>query len=257
MSEANAAVRLDIDGPVLIITLSRPEVLNAVNTEMSKQLSAAIRELDHRSDLRVGVITGAGGNFCAGMDLKAFAQGERPFLEEGGFAGLVEKLPTKPLIAAVEGYALAGGFEIVLSCDMLVASRNAQFGLPEVRRGLIAAAGGLLRLPRLIPRNLAMELALTGRSLTAEEAWEAGLLNRLVDVGGALPAALDIARNVASGAPMSVATSKNLILHGRTWAESDMFDRQKPAADAVLASQDAIEGARAFVQKREPVWVGR
>ena len=181
---------------------------------------------------------------------------DRPFLPEGGFAGIVERPPRKPLIAAVEGHALAGGFEIALSCDLLVASQTARFGIPEVRRGLIAAAGGLLRLPTVLPKNLAMELALTGRFMAADEAWRAGLLNRLVEPGTALDVARALALEIAANAPLSVAIGKQIIRDGKTWPEADMFVRQKALADAVLESQDAQEGARAFAEKRAPVWRG-
>lgn len=244
------------EGPVWRVTLDRPAARNAINTPLARALQAAMQVLDERDDLRVGIITGAGGHFCAGMDLKAFAAGDRPFLARGGFAGLVEQPPRKPLVAAVEGYALAGGFEIALSCDLLVASRTARFGIPEVRRGLVAAAGGLLRLPAVLPRNLAMELALTGRLLEAEEAWRAGLLNRLVAPGTALDVARALAREIAANAPLSVAVSKQVIREGRAWAETEMFALQKPLADAVLNSHDALEGARAFAEKRPPHWSG-
>lgn len=245
------------EGPLWIITISRPEARNAVNLAVARGLAEAMAEFDARRDLRVGIVTGAGGHFCAGMDLKAFVAGEVPFLPGGGFAGFVERPPRKPLIAAVEGYALAGGLEIALACDLLVASRSARFGIPEVKRGLAATAGGLMRLPARIPRALAMELALTGRHLTAEQAQTAGLLNRLVEEGGALAAARELALEIAANAPLAVAASKQVVRQSRCWGEDEMFARQQPLVDGIGASADAQEGARAFAEKRPPVWQGR
>lgn len=245
------------EGPLWIITISRPEARNAVNLAVAQGLAQAMAELDERPELRVGILTGAGGQFCAGMDLKAFAAGERPWLPGGGFAGFVEQPPRKPLIAAVEGYALAGGLELALACDLLVASRSACFGIPEVRRGLAAAAGGLMRLPMRVPRALAMELALTGRNLTAEEAHAAGLLNRLVEAGGALAAARELALEIAANAPLAVAASKQIVRQSRHWSDEEMFARQQPLVEPVLSSADALEGARAFAEKRAPAWQGR
>ena len=243
-----------VDGPVLIITIERPAARNAVNRAVAQGMAAALAELDGRSDLRVGVLTGAGGNFCAGMDLKAFTQGELPTIEGAGFAGIAEAPPRKPLIAAVEGFALAGGFEIVLACDLIVASGTARFGLPEVKRGLVAAAGGLLRLPRRLPYHLAMELALTARQLSAQEAREHGLLNRLVEPGQALAAALELAHEITANAPLAVVASKQLIARSHTWPEERMFALQKAIADPIGNSADAQEGARAFAEKRAPLW---
>ncbi len=249
-------VRTTAEGPLWIVTLSRPKVVNAVNGLMATQLAAAINVFEEDDALRVCIIQGEGGNFCAGMDLKGFAAGDRPFLPSGGFAGLVELSLRKPIVAAVEGYALAGGFEIALCCDLIVASRSAEFGLPEARRGLVAAGGGLLRLPSLIPRALAMELALTGRSMGAEEAWRAGLLNRLVEPGRALDAARSLALEVAGNAPLAVAASKRIVKNSRTWSDLEMFACQKDLSDSVLNSADALEGARAFAEKRIPKWSG-
>ena len=243
-----------VDGPVLIITIERPAARNAVNRAVAQGMAAALAELDGRSDLRVGVLTGAGGNFCAGMDLKAFTQGELPTIEGAGFAGIAEAPPRKPLIAAVEGFALAGGFEIVLACDLIVASGTARFGLPEVKRGLVAAAGGLLRLPRRLPYHLAMELALTARQLSAQEAREHGLLNRLVEPGQALAAALELAHEITANAPLAVVASTQLIARSHTWPEERMFALQKAIADPIGNSADAQEGARAFAEKRAPLW---
>ena len=252
----NTAVRTRVEGPLLIITIDRPEARNAVNMAVAQGIADALAQLDGRAELRIGVITGAGGNFCAGMDLKAFAKGERPWLAGSGFGGMTEAPPRKPLIAAVEGYALAGGFEIALACDLIVASRTARFGLPEVKRGLLAAAGGLLRLPRRLPYHLAMEIAITGRQLSAEEGLTHGLLNRLVEPGQALDVACQLAREVAENAPLAVVASKQLVTRSHTWSVDEMFERQRVFADAVVNSGDALEGARAFAEKRAPVWQG-
>lgn len=243
-------------GDVLLLTLNRPQARNAVTLAMAERIAAALDELDADPTLRVGVVTGAGGTFCAGMDLKGFARGERPVVAGRGFAGLVERPPAKPLIAAVEGYALAGGFEIVLACDLVVAARSAVFGLPEVKRGLTAAAGGLFRLPRRIPYHLAMELILTGRRWPATEAAAAGLVNRLVDAGGAADEALALAAEIAANAPLAVAASKRVVVESADWPLGEAFARQHEIVDPVRRSDDAKEGARAFVEKRAPVWTG-
>ncbi|HEY3243746.1 MAG TPA: crotonase/enoyl-CoA hydratase family protein [Phycisphaerae bacterium] len=245
------------EGPLWIVTISRPQARNAVDMSVAHGLESAMAELDERPDLRVAILTGADGNFCAGMDLKAFAKGERPWLPGAGFAGLVERSPRKPLIAAVEGYALAGGLEIALACDLLIASRSACFGIPEVKRGLAAAAGGLMGLPLRVPRALAMELALTGRHMDAEEAWRAGLLNRLVEEGNALAAARELALEIAANAPLAVAASKQVLRESRSWSEDERFTRQHPLVEPVISSEDALEGARAFAEKRTPLWRGR
>lgn len=241
---------------VLVMTMDRPEARNAMSLQMSHEIAEALDQLDNRPDLSVGVITGANQTFCAGMDLKGFARGERPVVEGRGFAGLVRQPPRKPLIAAVEGYALAGGFEIVLACDLVVASRTATFGLPEVKRGLTAAAGGLLRLQHRIPYHLAMELVLTGRMWPATDAAEVHLVNRLAEPGDALSAALDLADEVAANAPLALAASKHVLTHSVDWPLEEQFDRQEKHVDPIRRSSDAKEGAAAFVEKRDPVWTG-
>jgi len=245
-----------IDG-IVVITINRPEQRNAVNRAVSYGVCAAVDELDARDDLRVGILTGAGGNFCAGMDLKAFLRGEITRVEGRGILGIAMTPPRKPLIAAVEGYALAGGFEAALACDLLVASRSAQFGLPEAKRGLAAAAGGLLRLPRLIPPRIAMELALTGDLVSAERLERFGLINALVEPGQALEAAMALARRILANAPMSVAASKRVIVEQRDWSLAEMFARQAEITAPVLASEDAKEGAAAFAERRAAVWRGK
>ncbi|CAM3275847.1 crotonase/enoyl-CoA hydratase family protein [Nocardioides dubius] len=243
-------------GRVLVLTMNRPEAKNAMSMAMAHQIADALDLLDSRDDLSVGVITGAGGTFCAGMDLKGFARGERPVVEGKGFAGLVKQPPRKPLIAAVEGYALAGGFEIVLSSDLIVASSAAKFGLPEVKRGLTAAAGGLLRLQHRIPYHLAMELVLTGAMWPAAEAAEARLVNRLTEPGQALTEALALAYEIAANAPLALAASKQVLVQSVDWPLAEKFDRQEAFVNPVRESADAKEGAAAFVEKRAPQWTG-
>lgn len=244
-------------GRVLVLTMNRPAAKNAMSMAMAHQIADALQLLDDRDDLSVAVITGAGGTFCAGMDLKGFARGERPVVEGRGFAGLVKQPPTKPLIAAVEGYALAGGFEIVLSCDLVVASSAAKFGLPEVKRGLTAAAGGLLRLQHRVPYHLAMELVLTGRMWPATEAAECHLVNRLAEPGSALDVALALADEVAANAPLALAASKQVLVRSVDWPLAEKFDRQEAFVNPVRESADAKEGALSFVEKRAPRWTGR
>jgi enoyl-CoA hydratase len=256
-SDAMAEVRVEHENGMVIITINRPEQRNAINRAVSYGACAAFDELDARDDLRVGILTGAGGTFCSGMDLKAFLRGEVTRVEGRGLLGIAFTPPKKPVIAAVEGYALAGGFEAVLACDLTVAARNAQFGIPEAKRGLAAAAGGLMRLPRLIPQRIAMELALTGDFLSAERAAQFGLVNVLTEPGEALAEAKKLAARIIANAPMSVAASKRVIVEQRDWPIAQMFVRQQAITDPVLKSEDAREGAAAFAQKRKPDWQGR
>nr|WP_145551493.1 crotonase/enoyl-CoA hydratase family protein [Variovorax boronicumulans] len=251
------SLQTEVHGNVLVMTMHRPEARNAMDRATAEALAAALDELDAREDLRLGVVTGSGGTFCSGMDLKGFLRGERPSVEGRGFAGLTEKPPRKVLIAAVEGYALAGGFEMVLACDLVVASRAAKFGLPEVKRGLVASAGGLMRLPRRIPYHVAMEFALTGNMLDAERAYALGLVNRLAEPGQALADALQLAASVAANGPLAVATSKRIVSESADWSQAEMFERQKPIAAPVFTSADAREGSAAFAEKRKPNWTGR
>lgn len=247
-------VLIEHEDGLVIITINRPQVKNAVNRAVSYAVCEAIDEMERRDDLHLAILTGAGGNFCSGMDLKAFSRGEVTRVEGRGILGIALTPPRKPLIAAVEGYALAGGFESALACDLLVASRTALFGLPEVKRGLAAAAGGLLRLPRLIPQRIAMELALTGELVSAERLERYGLINSLVEPGCALAAAKRLARLILANAPLSVAASKQVIVEQRDWPLSEMFARQEAITGPVLRSNDAREGALAFAEKRAPRW---
>lgn len=248
-------VRLDRQGRTLVITLDRPEVRNALDVPTSLAVAAALDELDDDDTLTVGILTGAGGSFSAGMDLKAFlATGERPEVPGRGLAGLTRTPPLKPLIAAVEGFALAGGFEMVLACDLVVAARDATFGLPEVKRGLIAGSGGLLRLPHCVPVAVAMEHALTGDPLTSVDAHRWGLVNQLTEPGGALAGALALAARVASNGPLAVRVSKQVVNGASAWSPDQAWARQDELLELVLASDDARDGAAAFVAKRPPVW---
>ena len=256
MSEATEVLVEQIDG-VQVIRINRPEARNSINTVTAEAIGAAMDELDERADLTAGVITGAGGTFCAGMDLKAFLAGERPSIPIRGFAGIVEKPSDKPLIAAVEGYALAGGFEIALACDIIVAAENARFGLPEVKRGLVAAGGGLMRLPTRVPYHLAMEWALTGDMIEAEQAYRASLVTHLTQPGEALDVALEVARRIAANGPLAVRATKQIIAESSDWSAEEMFDKQREISEPVRNSEDAKEGARAFTEKRAPKWQGR
>ena len=244
------------DDGLVVITINRPHVRNAVNRAVSYGVCEAIDEMERRPDLRVAILTGAGGNFCAGMDLKAFSQGEITRVEGRGILGIALTPPKKPLIAAVEGYALAGGFESVLACDLLVASRTALFGLPEAKRGLAAAAGGLLRLPRYLPPRIAMEMALTGEMMSAERLERYGLINVMVEPGEALEAAKKLARTIMENAPLSVELSKRVMVEQCDWPLDEMFARQEAILGHVLRSNDAREGAAAFIERRPARWTG-
>jgi len=246
----------DRDG-ILIITINRPEARNAVNGDVASGMAEALDRLDADDDLRVGIVTGAGGYFSAGMDLKAFVQGQSPYAGDRGFGGIAQRSSRKPLVAAVEGFALAGGFEIALSCDLIVASKEARFGIPEVKRSLVAAAGALLRLPNRIPYHLAMELALTGEPIGAERAYEIGIVNRLADPGSALDAAIELAQQLLKNAPLALIASKEIVQRAVDWSEEEGWAGQGEISGPVFTSEDAREGATAFAEKREPVWQGR
>jgi enoyl-CoA hydratase len=242
---------------VAVMTINRPAARNAVDLEVAKELAAAVDEFESRPDLLVGILTGAGGTFCAGMDLKAFARGERPSLPGRGFAGVTERPPSKPLIAAVEGWALAGGCELALAADLVVAATDAKFGLPEVKRGLVAAAGGLVRLPKALPYQLAMQVVLTGDPLTAEVAHAHGLVNVLTEPGEALAGARELAARIAANGPLAVRVTKQIVMAAVGYSGEELFAAQKEAVELVMASADAKEGARAFAEKRAPVWKGQ
>ncbi|WP_392876338.1 crotonase/enoyl-CoA hydratase family protein [Streptomyces sp. LN499] len=256
-SEASDTVLHERRGGVLTITLNRPAQKNAVDHEVAVRLASALDLLDADPELSVGVLTGAGGVFSAGMDLKAFAKGELPLLPGRGLGGLTRAVVRKPLIAAVEGWALGGGFELVLACDLIVAAEDARFGFPEVKRGLVAAEGGLVRLPRRLPYHVAARVLLTGEPLTAAEGKEYGLVNELAPPGAALDAARELAERVARNAPLALAAVKEVLRKTQGLNESDAFTRQDELTSGLFSSEDAQEGAQAFAEKRAPVWQGR
>ncbi|MCW3033059.1 MAG: crotonase/enoyl-CoA hydratase family protein [Solirubrobacterales bacterium] len=242
---------------VLLITLNRPAVRNAVNAALAEGLADALEELDSDSGLSVGVLTGAGGFFCAGMDLGAFVKGESPWYGDRGFAGIAQRSAEKPLIAAIEGFALAGGMEIALACDLIVAAEGAKMGIPEVKRSLVAAGGALLRLPKRMPYHVVMELALTGDFVPAERLHEFGLVNRIVEPGSAVDEALALAAVVAKNGPLALIAAKKILQEQFDWSSEEMWAKQGEISGPVMASEDAKEGAGAFKEKREPVWRGR
>jgi len=244
-------------GAVLVITIDRPQARNALDAAVARGVAEAVDELDGSDDLRAAVLTGAGGVFSAGMDLKAFLRGETPAIEGRGLCGITVTPPRKPLIAAVEGWALAGGFELVLACDLVVAGRTAKFGVPEVTRSLVAAAGGALLLPQRVPRALALELLLTGAPIDAGRAAEAGLVNRVVDEGTALEEAVELASVIAANGPLAVMATKQIVQSAPGWPAAEAWARQEEIALPVARSDDAREGSTAFAERRPPVWRGR
>ena len=254
---ADQAVLTEADGGVLLITLNRPDARNAVNAALASGVAEALDRLDDDDDLKVGILTGAGKGFSAGMDLKAFVAGESAFVEHRGFAGIVQRPPLKPLIAAIEGFAVAGGFEIALACDLIVAARDARLGIPEVKRSLVAAGGALLRLPRRMPYHLAMELALTGDPISAERGAEVGLVNRVTEPGEAVAGARELAASIAANGPLALMASKRIVVEAPGWSEDEQWQRQGDISGPVFVSEDAREGATAFAEKRDPVWKGR
>ena len=255
MSEENPVLTHVEDG-VLIVTMNRPEAKNAMNKAQAEGIAAAMDRLDAEDDLRCAILTGAGGTFCSGMDLKGFLRGERPSIEGRGFGGLTEWTPKKPVIAAVDGYALAGGMELALSCDLIVANSGSKFGIPEAKRGLAAAAGGLIKLPRQIPPRIAMELALTGDFIDAARAYDLGFINRIVE-GPAIDGAKELAKAVAANGPLALIASKAIIRDSHSWSDEDMWKNQASYIAPVFVSEDAREGSLAFAEKRKPNWQGK
>lgn len=257
MSESEQAVLTERREQVLVITINRPDQRNAVNAAVAEGIAHAVDELDGSDELALGVLTGAGKGFCAGMDLKAFVTGGRPWFEDRGFAGITQRPATKPMIAAIEGFAVAGGLEVALACDLIVAAKGARLGIPESKRSLVAAGGGLMRLPRVLPRNVAMEMALTGDPILAERAHELGMVNRLAEPGQALDTALQLASEIAVNAPLSLIGSKRILTESLDWPDSEFFARQQEISGPIFDSEDAQEGATAFAEKRAPEWKGR
>jgi enoyl-CoA hydratase len=257
MTDEPPAVLSERRGNVLLITLNRPEVRNAVNGAVAAGVAGALDELDADDALSVGILTGAGGCFCAGMDLGAFVRGESPWFGDRGFAGIAQRAARKPLIAAIEGFAVAGGMEIALSCDLIVAARGAKLGIPEAKRSLVAAGGALLHLPRRMPYHVVMELALTGDTLSAERFHDFGVVNQLAQPGEAVQAALELAERIAKNGPLALVASKRILQEQFDWSSAEMWERQGEISGPVFASEDAKEGASAFKEKREAVWRGR
>jgi len=251
MSEALTEVE---DG-ILIVTINRPEAKNAMSKAAAEGIAAAMDRLEAEDGLRVAVLTGAGGTFCSGMDLKGFLRGERPTVEGRGFGALSQWTPSKPVIAAVDGYALAGGMELALSCDLIVANAGAKFGIPEVKRGLAAAAGGLIKLPRQIPPRIAMELALTGDFIDAQRAYQLGFVNRVTD-GPSLDGAKELARRIVENGPLAVVKSKEVVRNSFHWSDEEMWDKQNAILGNLFMTNDAREGSLAFAEKRKPNWTG-
>jgi enoyl-CoA hydratase len=251
------AVLTERRGNVLLITINRPEVRNAVNGAVAEGIAGALEQLDGDEQLSVGVLTGAGGFFCAGMDLGAFVKGESPWFGDRGFAGIAQRSAQKPLIAAIEGFAVAGGMEIALACDLIVAAKGAKMGIPEAKRSLVAAGGALLRLPQRMPYHVVMELALTGDPMPADRFYEFGVVNRLAEPGTAVDVAIELAERLAKSGPLAVIASKRILQEQYDWSTAEMWEKQGAISGPVFASEDSKEGASAFKEKREPVWKGR
>jgi enoyl-CoA hydratase len=255
-THSDAVLLTEVRDHTLILTLNRPHAKNAFDAALSQALSDALDDFESDAALRVAVLTGAGGSFSAGMDLKAMLRGEQSFTEKRGGFGIMALPPNKPIIAAVEGYAVAGGLELALSCDLIVATEASKLGLPEVKRGLVAVGGALFRLPRRIPYHVVMELALTGELHPAERFRELGLISRVVPEGGALDAALELARCIADNGPLATAATKQIMFKAADWTEAEAWPAHRKIANTALRSRDAAEGARAFAEKRAPVWRG-
>jgi enoyl-CoA hydratase len=242
---------------VQIITINRPGARNALDGAVAQGIADAVDELDQDDALRVGVLTGAGGTFCSGMDLKAFLRGETPTVGDRGLGGITNRPPRKPLIGAVEGWAVAGGFELLLACDLVVAAETARLGVPEVKRALVAGAGAAVLLTRRIPQAIALELLLTGDPISAARAAALGLVNRVTPEGGALEGALELAGAIAANGPLAVAITKQIARTAPDWSFEEGWSKQLAMMEPVFTSQDAREGATAFAEKRPPVWTGR
>jgi len=245
-------IKTEVQDKVLIITLNRPEAMNAINQALAELIAQSLNQLDNDVNLSVGVLTGEGKGFCAGMDLK-----ELPLIGDRGFGGMTGQACKKPLICAIEGFALAGGLELALASDLIVASKGTKLGIPEVGVGLFANAGAMMRLPRMLPYGRAMKMALTGEPILAEEAFEHGLVAELCERGEALATAIELANKIARNAPLALMASKQLIreMQGRT--EAEYWSYQTTLVDAVFNSADGKEGAIAFAEKRAPNWTGK
>ena len=246
-----------VEDGIMTMTMNRPQAKNAMNKSMSHAIAEAVDRFEADAEIRVAILTGAGGTFCSGMDLKGFLAGETPVVKGRGFGGLTQYSPAKPLIAAAEGFALAGGFELLLSCDLVVATETTKFGIPEVKRSLVAGAGGVFRLPQQIPPRIAMELALTGDHYDAKRMYEVGLINEIVPEGQALEGAKKLAARIACNGPLGTTATKKIMQEYKTWPHDEIWQRQQAIMDPVFSSEDAIEGATAFAEKRAPAWKGK
>jgi enoyl-CoA hydratase len=254
---SDRAVLTDVKDGVLVITINRPAQKNALNGDVARGIAAAIDSLESDDALRVAVLTGAGGTFSSGMDLKAFLDGDLPVVEGRGLCGITKRPPTKPLIGAVEGWAVAGGFELLLACDLVVAADTARFGVPEVKRALVAGGGAALLLPRRVPRAVALELLLTGDPISAERAADIGIVNRVTVEGAALAGAIELATAIAANGPMAVRVTKEIAFRTADLSFADGWAVQDELMAPIFVSEDANEGATAFAERREPVWRGR
>jgi enoyl-CoA hydratase len=257
LENGEPVLKTETRGNVLVMVFNRPRAKHAFNLALATALSSALDAFEDDATLRAGVITGSGGTVSSGADLKALLRGERGHTEKRGGFGIMKRPPDKPLVAAVEGYAVAGGFELALCADLLVAARDAKFGLPEVRRGLVAVGGALFRLPRRIPYHVAMEMALTGDLYPADRMLELGLVNRVVDPGKALDAAIDLATKISENAPLALCATKQILAHSDEWTDEAAWVEQRRYADVAFRSEDAKEGPLAFAEKRRPVWKGQ
>ncbi|BBY80231.1 crotonase/enoyl-CoA hydratase family protein [Mycolicibacterium pulveris] len=250
-----SGIEIEVEKNVGVLAINRPKVRNAIDKPTADEIAAALDDFENDREVRAIVLTGRGGFFCAGMDLKALtATGQRPITDSRGAFGVVQRPPAKPTIAAVEGAALGGGLEIALAADLIVVADDASLGLPEVARGLVATAGGVLRLPTRVPRAVALEMIMTGAPISAERAHRIGLVNDVVPAGTALARAIDLATAIAANAPMAVRAAKAVAVSAVRWDDADGFMLQRRYTDPVRESADAAEGARAFVEKRPPVW---
>src|SRR5690625_1060802 len=250
-------VLIEGTGPIAVVTLNRPEVRNAVDVDVAHGLERAFAAIDADPSIVVAILTGAGGTFSAGADLKGFLRDEKPVTDEGGFGGITRRPPATPLIAAIEGFAVGGGLELALSCDLIIAAENAKLGLPEVKVGLPAAGGGLLRLAKRIPYHVAMEMVLTGDPISADRAYELGLVNDVTPPQGALDAARALADRIAQGGPLALRGSKQVLQAQWDWGEDEAWEAQERYLVPIFESEDAKEGPRAFAEKRVPTWTGR
>jgi enoyl-CoA hydratase len=246
-------------GNVAIITMNRPEARNAINGEMAATMEAALDQMEEDPEVWVGILTAVGKAFCAGADLKEISAGNGAALStrKGGFAGIARRERTKPLIAAITGSALAGGTEIALSCDMIIAADDTNFGLPEVKRSLVAGAGGLFRLPRQIGRAAALEAILTGDPLSSQRAYELGMVNKVVPEAEVMAEAEKLAARITANAPLAVAASRAVAVLATSRTDDELWQASGAAFGSIINTEDYREGPRAFIEKRKPVWKGR